>query len=95
MIIRTENLDSGFAHWLKAEGMFEEANAAAIKRVVASQLRETMVKEHISETEMAKRMHTSRTSLGRLLDPDSDAVTLTTLFKAVSAIGRQIRVELI
>ena len=44
---------------------------------------------------MAKRMHTSRAALDRLLDPDSDSVTLNTLFKAATAIGRQIHLELV
>jgi hypothetical protein len=44
---------------------------------------------------MAKRMHTSRAALDRLLDPENDAVTLQTLFRATSAVGRQINLELL
>jgi hypothetical protein len=40
-------------------------------------------------------MHTSRAALDRLLDPSSDAVTLNTLFKAATAVGRQINMEII
>jgi antitoxin HicB len=44
---------------------------------------------------MAKRMHTSRAALDRLLDPNNDAVTLSTLQKAATAVGREIRLELV
>ena len=41
---------------------------------------------------MARRMDTSRSQLDRLLDPDSNSVTLETLTRAV---GRQVKVELV
>ncbi len=44
---------------------------------------------------MAKRMHKRRAALDRLLDPENDAVTLQTLFRATSAVGRQINLELL
>jgi antitoxin HicB len=43
----------------------------------------------------ARRMCTRRASLGRLLDPDNDAVTLSTLQKAARAVGRALRLELV
>ena len=95
MKIKKESIGSSLDDFLKEEGMYEQVTAAAIKRVIAEQIEETMEKEHVSKTEMAKRMHTSRTSLERLLDPDNGAVTLDTLLKAASAIGRQIRLELL
>ena len=40
-------------------------------------------------------MHTSRAALDRLLDPEYDAIALNTLKKAATAVGRQLRLELI
>ena len=37
----------------------------------------------------------SRSQLDRLLDPENDSVTLATLQKAASAIGREVRLELV
>jgi antitoxin HicB len=54
-----------------------------------------MKEKNFSKAEMAKRMHTSRTALDRLLDPENDAVTLSTLRKAATVVGREIRLELI
>jgi hypothetical protein len=52
-------------------------------------------RQGLSKTEMARRMCTRRASLGRLLDPDNDAVTLSTLQKAARAVGRALRLELV
>jgi antitoxin HicB len=49
----------------------------------------------LSKSELARRMHTSRPALDRLLDPDNDSVTLNTLQKAAKAVGRELRLELV
>ena len=54
-----------------------------------------MKEKQFSKAEMARRMHTSRAALDRLLDPDHDAVTLSTLRKAAVAVGRELRLELV
>lgn len=86
---------SSFDSWLKEEGLYEEATSKAIKRVLAWQVEQAMQEQGLTRSEMAKRMHTSRAALNRLLDPDNDAVTLSTLQKAASAVGREIRLELV
>ena len=54
-----------------------------------------MLKDNITKVEMARRMHTSRAALDRLLDPGNGAVTLQTLSRAANAIGRGLRIELV
>jgi transcriptional regulator with XRE-family HTH domain len=53
-----------------------------------------MKKKKITKQHMAERMKTSRAQLDRLLDPENDSVTLTTLARAATAVGRQLRIEL-
>lgn len=53
-----------------------------------------MQEQGLSKSEMARRMHTSRAALDRLLDPVNGAVTLTTLQKAAVAVGRELHLEL-
>ena len=43
---------------------------------------------------MARRMKTSVTQLGRLLDPNNDRIQLDTLVKAASAVGKSLSVSL-
>ena len=83
-----------FDEFLASQGMLEEAEDVAIKRVLAWQIAETMKNQGITKSAMAQSMKTSRRQLDRLLDPDNQSVTLSTLRRAASAIGRTLRIEL-
>ena len=93
--MKKKHVGSSLDSWLREEGIYEEVTANAIKRVLARQVEAAMKERHFSKTEMARRMRTSRAALDRLLDPDYDAVTLSTLRKAATAVGRQLRLELV
>jgi predicted XRE-type DNA-binding protein len=86
---------SAFDDFLKEDGIYESTQAVAIKRVLAWQIGQAMEKKQLTKAEMARRMDTSRSQLDRLLDPDSNSVTLETLTRAARAVGRQVRVELV
>ncbi len=85
---------SSFDDWLKEQGIYEEVTTHAIKRVLAWQIEQAMKAQKISKAEMARRMHTSRTQLDRLLDPNNDKVQLDTVQSAATAIGRTLKFEL-
>jgi hypothetical protein len=74
--------------------MLEDAEEVAIKRVLAWQIAEAMKTQGITKTAMAARMRTDRRQLDRLLDPNNPSVTLSTLRRAASAVGRTLRVDL-
>jgi DNA-binding Xre family transcriptional regulator len=93
--MKEKNIGSSFDNWLREEGVYEEVSAAAIKRVLSRQLEAAMKERRFSKAEMARRMRTSRAALDRLLDPEYDAVTLSTLRKAAAAVGRELRLELV
>lgn len=86
---------SSFDAFLDEQGLYEEATLAATKRVLAEQIRQAMEQEHLTKAEMARRMHTSRSALERLIDPGNENVTLQTLDKAAKAIGRRLKVALV
>ncbi|MBT3201231.1 MAG: XRE family transcriptional regulator [Phycisphaerales bacterium] len=88
-------LGSSFDEFLRDDNLYEEATIEATKRVLAMQLAAEMSQQHISKSEMARRMHTSRSALERLLDPENSSVTLQTLDKAARSLGRRIAVALI
>jgi DNA-binding Xre family transcriptional regulator len=93
--MKKNNIGSSFDSWLREEGICQEVTATAIKRVLARQVEAAMKEKNFSKAEMARRMHTSRASLERLLDPENPAVTLSTLQKAAIVVGRQVRLELV
>ena len=90
-----QGMGSSFDDFLQEEGMLAQAEAVAIKRVIAFQLEETMTKEHISKTEMAKRMNTSRSAINRLLDPLNTSITLATIESAVAAMGKRLQIQVV
>ena len=86
---------SSFDDWLKEEGIYEECTAAALKKVLAWQIEQEMAKRSLTKTAMAEHMHTSRSQLDRLLDPEKTGVSLETMQRAAAAVGRELRIELV
>ena len=89
-----KHIGSSIDDFLKEEGIFEEAQAQAVKEVVAWQLAEAMKKKRISKARMATLLKTSRTQVNRLLDPKND-VTLSSLQRAAAMVGRRVTIQLV
>jgi len=89
-----KHMGSSIDGFLKEEGIFEEAQAQAIKEVVAWQLAEAMRKKKISKARMAALLQTSRTQVDRLLDPKND-ITLSSLQRAAAMVGRRVTIRLV
>ena len=89
-----QHMGSGIDAFLQEEGIFEEAQAQAIKEVVAWQLAEAMKEKKISKNKMAKLLKTSRTQVDRLLNPKND-ITLGSLQRAAAMVGRRVNIELV
>lgn len=92
---RNPHIGSTLDDLLDEDGILVEAHAVAIKRTLAWQVSQTMANENLSKSEMARRMNTSRAALNRLLDPDNPSVTLLTMDKVASVLGKRLRVELV
>src|SRR6516165_4804004 len=81
---------SSFDSFLDEEGIREEVEAVAIKRVLAWQLEQAMRKQQKTKQAMARQLHTSRSQLDRLLDPQNVSVTLDTIARAARALGKRV-----
>ncbi len=90
-----QHIGSNFEDFLQEEGIFEETTAIAIKRVLSWQIAQALKEQNLTKTAMANKMHTNRASLNRLLDEEDTSLTLTTLAKAATALGKKIHVELV
>ena len=90
-----KNIGSNLDDFLQEEGILAEVERAAIKEVVASQILNLMSEQKISKVEMSRRMGTSRSALDRLLDPSHASVSLKTLDKAASSLGRKLNIQLV
>ena len=83
-----KNMGSSIDDFLKKENIFEEAQAQAIKEVVAWQLAKAMKKRKISNARMAVFLKTSRSQVDRILDPKRD-ITLSSLQWAAALVGQR------
>jgi hypothetical protein len=92
---KNPHIGSSFDAFLKEEGIYEDVQTTAIKRILASQVEEAMKERNLTKGEMARRMRTSRGQLDRLLDPNNYSVTLATLRRAAAAVGREVRLEIV
>ena len=88
------HIGESFDSFLRDEGLYDVVTATAIKRALVISIEQEMKAQKISKSEMARRMKTSATQLGRLLDPVNDRVQLDTLVKAASAVGKTLSVSL-
>lgn len=92
---RASHTGSSVASVLEAEDLLKDAEAAAIKRVLAWQLGESMRAQGVSKQALATRMSTSRSQLNRLLDPENASVQLDTVARAARALGKRLEVRLV
>ena len=89
-----KNIRSSFDDFLQQESLLESSTAVTLKRVIAWQIAQEMKAQKLTKTELAKRMHTSRAALNRLLDENDASLTLTTLASAAAALGKKVNLQL-
>jgi predicted DNA-binding protein (UPF0251 family) len=92
---KNKYIGSSFESFLEEDGIAEEVNVAAIKAVIAYNLKKYMDKADITQDEMAKKLRTSRSGLQRLLDPANYSVTLLSLNRAALVIGKKVNINLV
>jgi predicted XRE-type DNA-binding protein len=83
------------AHDNAREERSAPTQAVAVKRALTLQIERAMNENHLTKAEMARRMGTSRSQVNRLLDPETESVTLDALSRAAEAVGRLVKVELV
>ena len=92
--MKKQHLGGDFDEFLRDERLLDDAEATAAKRVIAFQIAQEMKRARLTKYEMAHRMKTSRPAVDRLLDPKNRSVTLSTLERAASAVGKKLTIEL-
>ena len=90
-----KHIGSDFNEFLQEDGIYEEVNDIAIKRVIAYQLEQEMKAQNITKSKMAELMKTSRAVVNRLLNPDNTSLTLHTLESATNALGKRLNISIV
>jgi antitoxin HicB len=81
---------STFDSFLEEQGLREQVEAVAIKRVLAWQFQQAMRRQQKTKQAMARQLRTSRSQLDRLLDPENVSVSLDTIARAAQALGKRL-----
>lgn len=85
---------SSFDDFLQEEGYRNDVESVAIKRVLAWQFEQEMIRQQKTKRAMAAELKTSRSQLDRLLDPQNTAVSLETLTRAARVLGKRLVMEM-
>ena len=93
--MKNKYIGSDFGDFLKEDGIYEEVNDIAIKRVIAYQLEKEMKAQNITKTKMAQMMQTSRTVVNRLLSPDNSSLNLNTIESATIVLGKKLSISIV
>ena len=93
--MKRKHIGSSLDDFLKEEGIYEDCRRESAKLLLAYRLAEQMKRQKVTKVAMAKRMHTSRSSLSRILDPRNKAVSLDTLERAAGALGKRLKIDLV
>ena len=83
-----------FTDFMEEQGLYEEAQELATKKVIAAQLKAEMEKQNLSKSAIAKRMNTTRTAVDNVLDPEFNT-SLATIERFAFALGKKVSISLI
>ena len=81
------HIGSNFDDFLREEGIYEEVEAAALKKVIASALTRQMKRRNVTVSKLADALGTSRAAINRVLDQENASITLNTLSRTAAALG--------
>ena len=83
-----------FSEFMKEQGLYEEAQELASKKIIAAQLKAEMENQSLSKSEVAKRMNTTRSAVDNALDPTFNT-SLSTIEKFANVLGKSVLVRLV
>lgn len=92
---KNKHRGSSFDDFLKEESIYENVAAAAAKRIFAGQVADSLKELNKSVADLAKEMKTSRAAVNRILDEKNCSISLRTLVKTASILGKRVSIELL
>ena len=90
-----KHIGSTLDSFLKEEGILEEVESLAAKQLIALQIADEIRKQKLTKSSLARRMKTSRTELERILDPNANTVSVETLERTATALGKRLKISLV
>jgi len=82
-----------FNDFLKEEGIYDDVNDLAAKRLISYQLQQAMLEQKITKSTVAKKMKTSRVAVDNILNPTFNT-SIDSLERFASALGKKLTISL-
>ena len=87
-------LGQNFAQFMEEQGLRDEAEELAAKKVIAAQLKQEMERQNLTKSAVAKRMRTTRTAVDNALDPAFNT-SISTIERFARALGKRVSIALV
>lgn len=91
-MINAKCIGSDLDDFLEEEGILEEAETIAIKRIITFEIEQEIKRRKINKTELAEILQTSRAAVNRILDPEYTSISLLTIEKIAKFLGKRVKI---
>ncbi len=90
-----EAIGSELDDLLTQDGVLNQVQAQAAKRVIAWQVQQIMESQNISKAQLARDLETSRGAVDRILDSQNTSMTLKSLGAIADLFGKRLEINLV
>lgn len=89
-----KGIGQDFSDFMKENGLYDQAQELAAKKVIAAQLKAEMVNQKVSKSTIAKRMNTTRSAVDNALNPNFNT-SISTIERFAQALGKTVSITLV
>ena len=88
-----KGIGQNFDDFLIDEGLYDEVNELAAKKLITYKLQQAMHEQKMTKTSIAKKMKTSRVAVDNILDPTFNT-SIDSLERFAHALGKKLKISL-
>jgi len=88
-----KGIGQNFDDFLKEQGIYNEVNELAAKKLITYQLQQAMLEQKLTKSFIAKKMKTSRVAVDNILDPNFNT-SIDSLERFAFVLGKKLTISL-
>jgi predicted XRE-type DNA-binding protein len=88
-----KGIGQNFDDFLKEQGIYDEVNELAAKKLITYQLKQAMQEQKLTKSSIAKKMKTSRVAVDNILDPTFNT-SIDSLERFAFVLGKKLTISL-
>jgi len=89
-----KGIGQNFNDFLKEQGIYDEVNELAAKKLITYQLQKAMQEQKLTKSFIAKKMKTSRVAVDNILDPTFNT-SIDSLERFALVLGKKLTISLV